>query len=111
MIYSGLHGTPPPYGSGDDGKGVYFRTRIGPADIIMLDNRYFRENGNFLGEQQMEWLKAQLLDCKGPFIILSNGTMWSDYVSDGKDSWGVYDPKGTRRFLNLLKTTILEECY
>src|SRR5690606_34305420 len=36
----------PPYGSGENGHGVYYRTRIGPADIIMLDNRYFREEGN-----------------------------------------------------------------
>ena len=93
----------PPYGSGENGKGVYFRTRIGPADVIMLDNRYFREKGNFLGDQQLEWLKEQLLDCKGPFIILSNGTMWSDYVSDGKDSWGVYDPQGREEIFKLIE--------
>jgi alkaline phosphatase D len=40
----------PPYGSGENGFGVFFRTRIGPADVIMLDNRYFREKGNFLGD-------------------------------------------------------------
>ncbi len=93
----------PPYGSGEGGKGVFFRTRIGPADVIMLDNRYFREKGNFLGDQQMEWLKEQLLDCEGPFIILSNGTMWSDYVSGGKDSWGVYDPEGREEIFKLIE--------
>ncbi len=93
----------PPYGSGEDGKGVYFRTRIGPADVIMLDNRYFREKGNFLGDRQMEWLKEQLLDCEGPFIILSNGTMWSDYVSNGKDSWGRYDPEGREEIFQLIE--------
>jgi len=33
----------PSFGFGDEGKGVFFRTRIGPADVIMLDNRYFRK--------------------------------------------------------------------
>jgi len=93
----------PPYGSGDNGHGVFFRTRIGPADVIMLDNRYFREEGNFLGDEQMKWLEEQLLDCKGPFIILSNGTMFSDYVSDGKDSWGRFDPEGREKIFSLIE--------
>ena len=93
----------PPYGIKGDHGGVFFRTRIGPADVIMLDNRYFREHGNFLGDEQMKWLEEQLLDCKGPFIILSNGTMWSDYVSDGKDSWGVFDPEGREKIFNLIE--------
>ena len=95
----------PSYGSGKEKKGVFFRTRIGPCDIIMTDTRYFRsgEKGSFLGDEQMEWLKDQLLDCKGPFIILSSGTMWSDYVSAGKDSWGVYDPEGRERIFSLIE--------
>lgn len=93
----------PPYGSGEDGEGVYFRTRIGPADVIMLDNRYFREKGNFLGDEQMEWLEEQLLDCTGPFIILSCGTMFSDYVTNGKDSWGVFDSDGREKIFNLIE--------
>ncbi len=93
----------PPYGSGEDEHGVFFRTRIGPADVIMLDNRYFREEGNYLGDEQMEWLEEQLLDCKGPFIILSNGTMFSDYVSNGKDSWGRFDPEGREKIFNLIE--------
>jgi alkaline phosphatase D len=95
----------PAYGFGEQGKGVFFRTRIGPADVIMVDNRYFRtgEKGSFLGDEQMKWLEDQLLDCKGPFIILSCGTMWSDYVSGGKDSWGVNDPEGRERLFNLIE--------
>jgi len=92
----------PPYGSGEDGKGVYFRTRIGPADVIMLDNRYFREKGNFLGDEQMTWLKEQLLDCQGPFIILSCGSMFGDYVSK-KDSWGSFDPEGREEIFSLIE--------
>lgn len=95
----------PSYGLEDSGEGVFFRTRIGPADVIMLDNRYFRdkEKGWFLGPEQMDWLETQLLDCKGPFIILSCGTMWSDYVSNGKDSWGVWDPEGREKVFQLIE--------
>jgi len=45
-------------------------------------------------ERQTEWLKRELLKCKGPFTIISSGTMWSDNISNGKDSWGVWDPEG-----------------
>ena len=51
----------------------------------------------------MKWLEAQLLDCKGPFIILSCGTMWSDYVTNGKDSWGVFDPAGREQIFELIE--------
>jgi len=86
----------PSYGFGDDKKGVFLRTRIGPCDVILLDGRYFRtgEEGSFLGCEQMEWLKNQLTNCKGPFIILACPTMWTDHVSNGKDSWGRWDPDG-----------------
>ncbi|OVE79699.1 hypothetical protein BVY01_01740 [bacterium I07] len=95
----------PSYGFEDERGGIFFRTRIGPCDVIMTDERYFRtgEKGSFLGEDQMMWLEAQLLDCKGPFIILSNGTMWSDYVSRGKDSWGRFDPEGRERIFKLIE--------
>ena len=95
----------PSYGFGDERRGVFLRTRIGPCDAIMVDERYFRtgEKGSFLGVEQMAWLEEQLLDCKGPFIILSCGTMWSDYVSNGKDSWGVWDPEGRERIFKFIE--------
>jgi alkaline phosphatase D len=95
----------PSYGLGLPDRGVFFRTRIGPCDVIMLDDRYFRsgEKGSFLGPQQLDWLEAQLLDCEGPFIIMSCGTMFSDYVSNGKDSWGVWDPEGRERIFSLIE--------
>lgn len=96
----------PSYGFGDGRGGIFLRTRIGPCDVIMADNRYFRtgEESSFLGDDQMKWLETQLLDCKGPFIILSCGTMWSDYISGGKDSWGKFDPKGRERLFRLIET-------
>jgi alkaline phosphatase D len=95
----------PSSGFGDERRGVFLRTRIGPCDVIMVDNRYFREGvqGSFLGDEQMDWLEEQLLDCKGPFIILSCGTMWSDYVGNGKDSWGRWDPEGRERIFKFIE--------
>lgn len=95
----------PSYGFGEEKKGVFLRTRVGPCDVIMTDDRYFRtgKKGSFLGEEQMQWLEAQLLDCRGPFILLSCGTMWSDYVSGGKDSWGVNDPAGRERIFSFIE--------
>jgi len=97
----------PAYGFEAERHGVFFRTRIGAADVVMTDNRYFRDHSkgvdSFLGRAQMDWLKAQLLACKAPFIILSCGTMWSDYVSNGKDSWGVYDPKGREELFRFIE--------
>ncbi len=94
----------PQYGFGDDGGGVFLRTRVGPADVIMLDNRYYRGNeGPYLGEPQMKWLEQQLLDCDGPFIILSCGTLWNDAKGDGKDSWGLYDKAGRERIFSFIE--------
>jgi len=95
----------PSYGFNDERGGVFLRTRFGPADVIMLDNRYFRtgDERRFLGDAQTAWLKEQLLDCKGPFIIISCGTMWTDHISDGKDSWGKYDPEGREQLFRFIE--------
>jgi len=93
----------PAYGFGEGRGGVFFRTRIGPCDVILTDGRFFREKGAFLGREQMDWLERQLRDCQGPFMILESSTMWSDYVSNGKDSWGKYDPQGRERLFDLIE--------
>ena len=97
----------PMYGFGDEDGGIFCRTRIGPCDVIMVDHRYFRTGdkapGALLGRDQMKWLKKQLLACKGPFIVMSCGTMWSDYISNGKDSWGRWDPNGREELLEFIE--------
>lgn len=97
----------PGYGQAGQNEGIYFRSRIGPCDVIMLDTRFFRsakmEPDSYLGTTQMQWLEEQLLSCTGPFIILTSGTMWSDDISDGKDSWGVWDPEGRERIFSLIE--------
>jgi alkaline phosphatase D len=96
----------PTYGAGEEG--IYFRARLGPEDVIMLDTRSLRKKtpgqpNAFLGDKQTDWLKQQLLQCKGPFVILSSGTMWSDSISNGKDSWGVWDPNGRESLFSFIE--------
>lgn len=97
----------PSYGFEDKGEGIFFRTRIGPCDIIMLDTRFFRtsigKTDAFLSAEQMKWVMDQLASCTGPFIILTSGTMWSDNISNGKDSWGKWDPEGRERLFEFIE--------
>ncbi|MFI3260084.1 MAG: alkaline phosphatase D family protein, partial [Rikenellaceae bacterium] len=93
----------PSYGFGEEGKGVFHHSTIGAADVILLDNRYFREKGSLLGDEQQEWLKSTLLECEAPFIIIGCGTMFSDYVSSGKDSWGKFSPDAREQIFDLIE--------
>ncbi len=89
--------------------GIYFNTQIGPVEIIMLDTRSCRtvekrhEYGSYLGEEQLAWLKETLKNSKAPFKILSSGTMWSDYVTDGKDSWGTWDTQAREEIFSFIE--------
>lgn len=98
----------PSYGLPAQQKGIFFHTRIGAFDVITLDTRSLRSDKKrephaYLGAEQMDWLKKTLLACKGKFIILSSGTMWSDTVSNGKDSWGVWDPQGREELFSFIE--------
>src|SRR5690606_27908955 len=80
-----------------EAEGIFFNTRIGSVELIMLDTRSCREvkirgqYGSYLGTKQQNWLKETLKNSTAPFKIISSGTMWSDYVTNGKDSWGTWD--------------------
>ena len=86
-------------------RGIELHTRVGPCDVIMLDTRSQRQPDGpepFLGEAQMAWLLDRLDRCQGPFVILTSGTMWSDSISNGKDSWGRFDPAGREKIFRKL---------
>lgn len=89
--------------------GIYFNTRIGPVEVIMLDTRSFRENdrrgeyGSYLGKAQFEWLKETLKNSEAPFKVVSSGTMWSDYITPGKDSWGTWDTKAREELFRFIE--------
>jgi alkaline phosphatase D len=96
----------PACGFTKQGTGIFFHTRIGPCDLIMLDTRSMRTTPGapnaYLGEEQSRWLEQELKQCSGAFTIITSGTMWSDNISNGKDSWGVWDRAGREHLFNLL---------
>lgn len=91
------------------GEGIYFNTQIGPVEVIMLDTRSCRnvekrgQYASFLGLQQQNWLKKTLKNATAPFKIISSGTMWSDDISKGKDSWGTWDTLAREEIFNLIE--------
>jgi alkaline phosphatase D len=90
-------------------RGIYFNTIIGDVEIIMLDTRSCRDwdkqgqRGAYLGDTQMQWLLDTLKASKARFIILTSGTMWSDFMSKAKDSWGVWDIEGREEIFNFIE--------
>ncbi len=89
--------------------GIYFNTVIGDVEIIMLDTRSCRnwqkreQRGSYLGDEQMQWLKNTLKASKARFIILTSGTMWSDFMSKAKDSWGSWDIPGREEIYDFIE--------
>lgn len=96
--------------SNPDKEGIYFKTRFGPVEYFALDTRSCRETGrrgqigSYLGKKQHAWLKQGLRESTAPFKIISSGTMWTDHVSNGKDSWGPWDPQGREEIFNLIES-------
>lgn len=90
-------------------EGIYFNTRVGPVEIIMLDTRSCRDGkrrnqySSYLGEKQLTWLKDVLAKSDAPFKVISSGTMWSDYVSKAKDSWGSWDKQAREELFSLIE--------
>ncbi len=89
-------------------EGIYFQTHIGPAHIIMLDTRSCRINEkrgqlhSFLGERQTKWALKAIQQSTAPYLIITSGTMWTNYISHGKDSWGTWDTEGLEEILSAL---------
>lgn len=89
-------------------KGIYFSTQIGPVHYIALDTRSCRVNkargqlNSFLGLEQMDWLKHEIESSEAECILISGGTMWSDYISKGKDSWGIWDVEGREQIFQCI---------
>jgi alkaline phosphatase D len=94
----------------NEAEGIFFNTRIGAVELIMLDTRSCREvekrgqYGSYLGTKQQNWLKETLINSTAPFKIISSGTMWSDYVTNGKDSWGTWDTLAREEIFKLIET-------
>lgn len=80
--------------------GVATSFRIGPAEVFLLDCRWFAgtepsfadpDRMTLLGEAQWHWLKRSLKASSAPFKLLVCGMVWCDEVRPNKkDYWGAY---------------------
>jgi alkaline phosphatase D len=51
----------------------------------------------------MNWLKKTLKNSEALFKVISSGTMWSDYITPGKDSWGTWDTTGREELFHFIE--------
>jgi alkaline phosphatase D len=91
----------PAYGGGQQQPGCWFDFYLGDIHFIMLDGRYYREEGgrqkkkvenpSMLGPVQLAWLKETLKHSRGTFKILASPVPWAPGVKGGPpgglDTW------------------------
>lgn len=91
----------PAYGGGDQQPGCWFDFYLGDVHFIMLDGRYYREEGgrqgkdvedpSMLGPVQLAWLKETLKNSRGTFKVLASPVPWAPGVKGGPpgglDTW------------------------
>lgn len=75
-----------PYYGTEETKGIYSKFRRGPADIFLMDGRYHKyvktgdhpdvasKDAVIWGDEQLEWLCAELKRSVAPVKIIANGT-------------------------------------
>lgn len=93
----------PSYGGGQEQPGVWFDFRIADVHFIMLDGRYYREDGgrrgggienpSMLGPVQLAWLKKTLTESDAAFKVLASPVSWHDGAKPGvggQDTWRGY---------------------
>ncbi len=90
----------PSYGGGPEQPGVWFDFQIADVHFIMLDGRYYREDGgrrgegienpSMLGPVQLAWLKETLTNSDATFKVLVSPVSWHDGAKPGQsglDTW------------------------
>src|SRR5258705_136186 len=91
------HGNP---SAGLGEQGIFTRFRRGPADVFLLDTRWFSgtatsfadaQKPTLLGASQWEWLQRELAASTAPFKLLVSGMAWNAGAVPGKpDTWAAY---------------------
>jgi len=71
------------------------------------DPNFNNEDRKMLGDQQMEWLKAEISNSNAKWIVIGNQVMFSDYIADEKgavnlDAWDGY-PKEKKELIQFLE--------
>lgn len=95
-------------GLGEHNLGGYSSMRIGPAEVWLIDCRWFAgtepsfadpSKKSLLGAQQWSWLQRTLKASDAPFKLLVSGMVWCDEVRPNKpDYWGGYPHERTAVF-------------
>ncbi|HBN77687.1 MAG TPA: hypothetical protein DD473_18125 [Planctomycetaceae bacterium] len=84
---------------GHDNQGIYTKFRYGPAEVFLLDTRWFSrtepspiapDKPTLLGKIQWEWLKESLRSSDAEFKIIACGMIWDDKENTESDDWGTY---------------------
>ncbi len=87
----------PSYGL-DEVPGVFFSYSYGAVDFFFLDDRFYRDPNNdpdttektLLGQEQLDWLKAELSQSTAVFKVLVSGGGWSSSKGPTGDSWAAF---------------------
>lgn len=74
----------------DTTPGVFHHASWGGVDILMIDDRYYRDvDGTMLGAAQHAWLLDKLKSSTASFKLVVSGSQWT---KDGSaDSWASFD--------------------
>lgn len=86
--------------AGDGTGGIYRSFRRGPAEVFLLDARWYAgtepaasdpDKLTLLGASQWSWLKEGLKASTATFKLLTTGMIWNESVRPNKsDHWGNY---------------------
>jgi len=89
----------PSYGT-DNIPGIFHTFHWGDVQFFMMDNRYNKGGGDYLGSAQMNWLKEELGKSTAVFkIIVHGGTI----RRAGKESWFETSPKEEKELLKYIQ--------
>lgn len=89
------------------GADVYGVQRVGPVDIVVLDERFYRQSpaesrddrDAILGAAQWAWFEKVVRDSKATYLVVASSTTLHTF---GDESWEQY-PAAFRRIVTLLR--------
>ncbi|MEY3995742.1 MAG: hypothetical protein RL344_85 [Pseudomonadota bacterium] len=86
-------------GYGEDNKGIYYSFKRGDVEFFMLDGRSFkRPSKDFLGSDQLNWLKHNLSKSNAVFKVLAVGQVFNEEDQSWADA---HDER--KNLLNFIK--------
>ena len=103
-----------PYFGTPETPGIFSKFRRGPADIFLMDNRYYKyvknderpnvkpDEAEIWGEGQLNWLMDELKRSTAPIKIIANGTQIISQDGRGEGHFNEA-PKEIEKLLDFLK--------